>query len=322
MTIEKEKLINMYRTMVRIRNFEERIREDFAAGKIAGFVHLSSGQEACSTGTCANLRPDDYITSNHRGHGHLIAKAGNKYPLNKMVAEIYGKKTGLHKGKGGSQHLVDMSVGDLGADGIQGSAALTAVGGALSAKLRGTDQVVVGFIGDGTLNTGGFHEALNLAAAWKLPFICICENNGWGASVSVDVCTNLARIVDRALGYGIPGVAVDGNDVIAVYEAVAEAVARARRGEGPSLIECKTCRWYGHYEGDTQAYRPKGEVEECIKRDPIPRFKKKLIGMRVLTEKEVDKIHQEAVSEMERALTFAKESPFPGIEEVVTDVYV
>jgi len=320
MAIEKEKLINMYRTMVRIRNFEERIREDFAAGKIAGFVHLSSGQEACSTGACANLRPDDYITSNHRGHGHLIAKAGNKYSLDKMVAEIYGKKTGLHKGKGGSQHLVDMSVGDLGADGIQGSAALTAVGGALSAKLRGTDQVVVGFIGDGTLNTGGFHEALNLAAAWKLPFICICENNGWGASVSVDVCTNLARIVDRALGYGIPGVAVDGNDVIAVYEAVAEAVARARRGEGTTFIEARTCRLRGHFEGDSQEYRGQ-EKDDCVKKDPIPRFRKKLMEMGVLTDKEAEAIYQEAREEIEKAVKFAEESPLPDPEDVVTDVY-
>ena len=319
MTIEKEKLIDMYRVMIRIREFEEVVRKGFAAGDIPGFVHMSQGQEAIPAGACANLRRDDYMTSNHRGHGHLLAKGGR---TDIMMAEIFGRKTGFHKGKGGSMHLTDLDVGAISCDGILGTPLMIANGALVSARLLGTDQVALSFIGDGSLNTGGFHEGLNMASTWKLPLVYVCENNTYGNATFIYDTTNLTNLVDRALGYGIPGVAVDGNDVIAVYEVVAEAVARARRGEGPSLIECKTCRWYGHFEGDTQAYRPKGEVEECIKRDPIPRFKKKLIGMRVLTEKEVDKIHQEAVSEMERALTFAKESPFPGIEEVVTDVYV
>jgi len=319
MEIEKEKLLWMYRTMVRIRTFEERIGEEFAKGKIPGFVHLGSGQEANPTGVCANLRPDDYITSNHRGHGHLIAKG---LALDVMTAEVFGKKTGVNKGKAGSQHLTDMDVGCLGAEGIQGTPVPVAVGAALSAKLRGTDQVAVAFIGDGTLNTGRFHEGLNLAAAWKLPFICYCENNIWAESTNIYEATALTNITDRAVGYGIPGVAVDGNDVLVVYEVVHEAVARARRGEGPTFIEGKTCRQRGHFEGDTHLYRTQEEKDECKRRDPIPRFRKRLIEMGVLTEQEADKIHQDVKENMERAVKFAEESPFPEAEEVYTDEFV
>jgi TPP-dependent pyruvate/acetoin dehydrogenase alpha subunit len=318
MDIEKEKLVWMYRTMIRIRTFEERVGEEFAAGKIPGFVHLSSGQEANPTGVCANLRPDDYITSNHRGHGHLIAKG---LKLDVMTAEVFGKKTGVNKGKAGSQHLTDMAVGCLGAEGIQGTPVPVAVGAALSAKLRGTDQVAVAFIGDGTLNTGRFHEGLNLAAAWKLPLICYCENNIWAESTNIYDVTALTNITDRAVGYGVPGVAVDGNDVLAVYEAVHEAVARARRGEGPTFIEGRTCRRRGHFEGDTHLYRAQEEKDECRKRDPIPRFRKKLIEMGVLTEGEADKIDQEVAEEMDKAVKFAEESPFPEPEEVYADEF-
>lgn len=318
MDIEKEKLVWMYRTMVRIRTFEERVGEEFAAGKIPGFVHLSSGQEANPAGVCANLRPDDYITSNHRGHGHLIAKG---LKLDVMTAEVFGKKTGVNKGKAGSQHLTDMAVGCLGAEGIQGTPVPVAVGAALSAKLRGTDQVAVAFIGDGTLNTGRFHEGLNLAAAWKLPLICYCENNIWAESTNIYDVTALTNITDRAVGYGIPGVAVDGNDVLAVYEAVREAVARARRGGGPTFIEGRTCRRRGHFEGDTHLYRTQQEKDECRKRDPIPRFRKKLIEMGVLTDGEADRIDQEVAEEMEKAVKFAEESLFPEPEEVYADEF-
>ena len=256
MEIGKEKLIWMYETMVRIRIFEERIGDEFAAGKIPGFVHLSSGEEANPVGVCANLRLEDYITSNHRGHGHLIAKG---LPLDIMTAEIFGKATGVNKGKAGSQHLTDMAVGCLGAEGIQGTPVPVAAGAALSAKLRGTDQVAVAFIGDGTLNTGRFHEGLNMAAAWKLPLICYCENNGFAETTKIYESTALTDISQRAVGYGIPGIAVDGNDVLAVYEAVREAVARAKRGEGPTFIEGRTCRRRGHFEGDTHLYRSKEE---------------------------------------------------------------
>jgi pyruvate dehydrogenase E1 component alpha subunit len=318
MDIEKEKLVWMYRTMVRIRTFEERVGEEFAAGKIPGFVHLSSGQEANPTGVCANLRPDDYITSNHRGHGHLIAKG---LKLDVMAAEVFGKKTGVNKGKAGSQHLTDMAVGCLGAEGIQGTPVPVAVGAALSAKLRSTDQIAVAFIGDGTLNTGRFHEGLNLAAAWKLPLICYCENNIWAESTNIYDVTALTNITDRAVGYGVPGVAVDGNDVLAVYESVHEAVARARRGEGPTFIEGRTCRRRGHFEGDTHLYRTQAEKDECLKRDPIPRFRKKLIEMVVLTEGETDRIDQEVTEEMDKAVKFAEESPFPETEEVYADEF-
>jgi len=321
MAIEKEKLIDMYRMMVRIRTFEQKMGDDFAAGKIPGFVHLSAGQEANPTGVCANLRPDDIITSNHRGHGHVIAKGGNQYSLAPMVAEIYGRKTGVNKGKAGSQHLSDLDIGVLVAEGIQGTPLTLAVGAALTAKLKGTDQVVVGFIGDGTLNTGRFHEGMNMASAWKLPLICYCENNIYAETTNIYEATNLTQITDRAVAFNIPGVSVDGNDVLAVYEVVAKAVARARKGEGPTFIEGKTCRFRGHFEGDTDLYRTQAEKDECAKRDPIPRFRKKLIEIRVLTEKEADNIHQEVAEEMDKAVKFALESPFPDPKEVLTDVY-
>jgi TPP-dependent pyruvate/acetoin dehydrogenase alpha subunit len=321
MNIDKGKLLDMYRMMVRIRVFEEKLAEDFAAGKIPGFVHLSVGQEANPTGVCANLRRDDIITSNHRGHGHVIAKGGNDYSLAPMMAEIYGKKTGVNKGKAGSQHLSDLEIGVLVAEGIQGTALTLAVGAALTAKMKGTDQVTVGFIGDGTLNTGRFHEGMNMASAWKLPMICYCENNVYAESTNIYDSTNLTNITDRAAAFNVPGVAVDGNDVLAVYETVAEAVARARRGEGPTFIEGKTCRQRGHFEGDTHLYRDQKNKDECKKRDPIPRFEKKLIEMGVFTKADAEKIHQEVVAEVSEAEKFALDSPFPDAKEVLTDVY-
>jgi TPP-dependent pyruvate/acetoin dehydrogenase alpha subunit len=321
MNIEKEKLLDMYRMMLRIRVFEEKLAQDFAAGRIPGFVHLSVGQEANPTGVCANLRRDDIITSNHRGHGHVIAKGGNDYSLAPMMAEIYGKKTGVNKGKAGSQHLSDLEIGVLVAEGIQGTALTLAVGAALTAKMKGTDQVAVGFIGDGTLNTGRFHEGMNMASAWKLPMICYCENNIYAESTNIYDVTNLTNITDRAAAFNIPGVTVDGNDVLAVYETAAEAVARARRGEGPTFIEGKTCRQRGHFEGDAHLYRDQKNKDECKKRDPIPRFKKKLIEIGIFTEADAEKIYTEVVTEVNEAEKFAVESPFPDTSEVLTDVY-
>ena len=317
MPIEKEKLIEMYRTMVRIRTFEEGALKGFSAGDI-GTIHLYIGEEATATGACANLRPDDYITSTHRGHGHLIAKGGK---TDRMMAELYGKKTGYCKGKGGSMHIADVDRGILGANGIVGAGIPIAAGAALSAKMRGTDQVVICFFGDGAANTTRFHEGINLASIWKLPVVYVIENNQYAESTPISYAANIANLADRAAAYGIPGITVDGNDVLAVYEAVGEAVARARKGEGPALVEGKTYRYRGHFEGDQQTYKTKNEVEEWMKKDPIPRFKKKLIEMGVLTEKEADKIHQEAVKEIDEAVKFAEESPFPGPEEVLTDVY-
>jgi len=318
LAIEEDKLMWMYRTMVRIRTFEKRVQKEFAAGHIPGFAHLYIGEEAVATGTCANLKADDYVTSTHRGHGHVIAKGGK---TDLMMAEIYGKKTGYNKGKGGSMHIANVDIGMLGANAIVGAGLTIAGGAALSAKLRGTDQVCVCFFGDGAINTARFHEGLNLASIWKLPVVFICENNLYAESTSISYATNIANIADRAVAYGIPGRTVDGNDVLAVYEASGKAITQARRGDGPTLIVCQTYRWQGHYEGDMQTYKTKEEVEKWVKKDPIPRFRKDLIGKQVLTEKEADKIYLEIEEEIEKAVKFAEESPFPSPEETLEDVY-
>lgn len=318
MTIKEDKLIDMFEAMVRIRRFEERVVEEFAAGKVLGFFHLYIGEEAIAVGACANLRDDDYITSTHRGHGHLIAKGGR---TDKMMAEIYGKKDGYCKGKGGSMHIADMDIGIMGANGIVGAGLTIAAGAALSAKMRGTDQVTICFFGDGASNTTRFHEGINLASIWKLPVVYVCENNLYGISLSQSKHQNITNIADRATAYGIPGVVVDGNDVTAVYETVGEAVARARKGEGPTLIECKTYRHRAHFEGDPDVYRPKEEIENWVKKDPIPRFRKQLIEMGILTEKKADKIDREIQKEIDGAVKFAEKSPLPASEETLEDVY-
>jgi len=321
MAIEKEKLIDMYRMMVRIRAFEDKLAADFGAGKIPGFVHLSQGQEANGTGVCANLRREDIITSTHRAHGHVVAKGGNDYSLAPMMAEIYGKSTGVNKGKAGSQHLSDLDIGVLVAEGIQGTALTMGVGAALSLKMKDTDNVAVAFIGDGTLNTGRFHEGMNMASAWKLPLICYCENNVFAESTNIYDSTNLNNITDRAAAFNIPGIAVDGNDVLAVYEVAAEAVARARKGDGPTFIEGKTCRQRGHFEGDADLYRTDTDRDECRKKDPIVRFRKKLVEMGAVTEADADKINAEVQQEIDEAEKFALDSPVPDIKEVLTDVF-
>lgn len=321
MAVEKEKLMWMYRTLVRCREFEESLLKEYKAGHIPGFFYFAQGEEAIGVGSIAGLRPDDYVTSTHRTtSGHLLAR-GEK--TERMMAQAFGKETSVNKGRAPTFHFINLDLGHLGllASGSLGSQLVIACGPALSAKLADTDQVTLCFFGDGVINTGRFHEAVNLASAWKLAVVFICENNTWAESTSIYDTTNLTRLTDRAVGYGIPGVAVDGNDVLAVYEAVSEAIRRARMGEGPTFIEAKTCRWYGHLLEDTQTYRTKEEIDECIKKDPLPRFRKKLMEMAVLTDKEADKIHQEAIEEMDKAIKFALESPFPKPEEVATDVY-
>lgn len=313
-----EKLVWMYGTMVRHREFEDRLLEAYEDGFIPGHIHLSQGQEAISVGAICAMRPDDYFTSNHRGHGHLIAR-GQKTTV--LMAEIYGKKTGICKGKGGTMHLADLDLGNLGADGILGTGLVMAPGAALAIKMRGTDQVVLCFFGDGCLNTARFHEGVNLASAWRLPVVFVLESNTYSESTNIYTTTNLTNLTDRAIGYGIPAVCVDGNDVVAVYEAVSNAIARARRGDGPSFIECKTCRQRGHNEGDPQKYRTKEELEECKRRDPLPRLRKKLNTMGLLTAETADKIYEEAKEEMGEAIQFAEESAFPEPGETYTDVY-
>ena len=319
MELNKEQLISLLRTMLTIRNFELRLSELFAAGKIPGFVHLCAGQEAVAAGVCANLRKDDYITSNHRGHGHCIAKGGD---LKRMMAELFAKSTGYCKGKGGSMHIADLDLGILGANGIVGGGLAIAPGAGLSAKLRGTDQVTACFFGDGASNEGTFHEGVNLASVWHLPVIFVCENNLYGISTRQDQHQNVQDVSDRARAYGIPGVTVDGNDVMAVYETVYESVKRARTGEGPTLIECKTYRQRGHFEGDPMAYRSREEMEEWRKKDPLHRFQARLLEMSVLTEPDIETMEQEIRDRIEEAVCYAENSPSPDLAEMLKDVYV
>ncbi len=318
MAVAKKELLDMYRIMVRIRRFEERVSQEFAAGNIPGSVHVYIGEEAVATGAIARLRTDDYIMSTHRGHGHLIAKGGQ---INLMMAELFAKKTGYCQGKGGSMHIADLDIGMLGAAGIVGSGIPIATGAGLSARLRGTDQVTICFFGDGASNIGRFHEGINLAAVWKLPVIFICENNLWAVSVPTSTSLAIPDIADRGAGYGIPGVVVDGQDAMAVYDAVGEAVARARKGEGPTLIEAKTYRYHGHFEGDAGTYRPKDEIEKWMARDPIRIFQEQLINTKELTVKQAEEIDREILAEIDKAVQFAKESPFPEPEEALNNVY-
>jgi len=316
--VENEKLLEMYRQMLTIRFFEEKVFELYGQNLVPGTIHLYTGEEAVAVGVCANLRRDDYITSTHRGHGHCIAKGAK---LEKTMAEILGRKTGYCKGKGGSMHIADFSIGMLGATAVVGAGIPIAAGAGLSIRLRGTDQVVACFFGEGASNQGTFHEGINLAAVWNLPVVFVCENNLYAMGTRQSRVMIIENIADRAVAYGIPGVAVDGNDVLAVYEAARVAVERARGGEGPTLIECKTYRQKGHSRFDPAAYRPKEEVETWLKRDPIARFQTKLFEMGVLTQAEVEKLVQEAKKAVDEATKFALESPFPEPEEALEDVY-
>jgi len=317
--VEKTKLIEMYRQMLTIRFFEEKVFELYGQNLVPGTIHLYAGEEAVAVGVCANLHRDDYITSTHRGHGHCIAKGAD---LGKVMAEILGKKEGYCKGKGGSMHIADFTIGMLGATAVVGAGIPIAAGAGLSIKLRSTDQVVACFFGEGASNQGTFHEGINMAAIWKLPVVFVCENNLYAMGTRQSLVMSVENIADRAVAYGIPGVTVDGNDVLAVYEAASEAVNRARRGGGPTLIECKTYRQKGHSRFDPAAYRPKKEVEEWLKKDPIPRLKTKLVEMSVLTEEEDERLRRKAKADVEEAVKFAMESPFPESEEALEDVYV
>jgi pyruvate dehydrogenase E1 component alpha subunit len=319
MSIPKKKMIEIYTTMVKIRMFETKVSELFAANKIPGVVHLYIGEEAVAAGVCAVLKKEDYITSTHRGHGHLLAKGGE---IKRMLAELFGKKTGYCKGKGGSMHIADIDLGILGANGIVGGGPPLAAGAALAAKYRNQDAVAVSFFGDGASNQGTTHEAMNLAACWKLPVIFVNENNMYGLSACTSATLCIADVADRASAYGMPGVVVDGNDVIAVYEAAAEAVRRGRKGLGPTLIECKTYRHRGHTEGDPgTAYRSRDEVEEWKKKDPIPRLEKRLIETKVLTRKQMEGIRDTIDTEIQEGARFAEESPYPDASDITADVY-
>ncbi len=318
MSHSKEIMVKMYTTMNRIRMFESMLQEYFAAGKIPGFVHLYLGEEAVAVGACSCLTDRDSITSTHRGHGHLIAKGGD---LKLMMAEIFGKSTGYCKGKGGSMHIADFDLGILGANGIVGGGGPLATGAALAAKYKKTDDVTICFFGDGASNQGTTQESLNMASAWKLPVVFVNENNGYG--ISCPQCKSMAvtDIADRAAAYDMPGVVVDGNDVLAVHEAVGEAVKRARRGEGPTLVECKTYRWRGHFEGDACTYRCTEELNEWMAKDPIPRFEEKLVESGLATAEELEGVKAAVKKELDAALEFAQSSPLPELSALLDDVY-
>lgn len=314
----KEFLLSLYRTMVRIRSFELKAEELFLQGKLPGFIHLYIGEEAIAVGAMANLRKDDYITSTHRGHGHMIAKGAS---MDRMMAELYGKRTGYCKGKGGSMHIADVSIGVLGANGEVGGGLPIAVGAAMGLKMLNKDSVVISFFGDGASNRGSFHESLNWASIYNLPVIFLCENNQFASTARVKETTSVENISDRAVGYNMKGVTIDGNDVLKVYETVKEAVDRARNGGGPTLIEAKTYRIKGHFVGDPMLYRDQKEVEEFWKREPIGKFENYLFENGLIEINEKDKIWNEAKREVEEAVKFAEESEYPNPEEALEDLF-
>jgi acetoin:2,6-dichlorophenolindophenol oxidoreductase subunit alpha len=314
----REVSLGFYREMLRIRQFELKAAELFMQGLMAGNIHTCAGQEATAVGACRALRSTDFITSTHRGHGHCLAKGGNSAI---MMAELFGKATGYCKGKGGSMHIVDVGLGILGANGIVGAGIPIAAGSALASRIRGTDEVTLAFFGDAASNQGTFHEALNMASAWQLPCVFVCENNRYGVSVCIDRVCNVQDIAARAVAYDIPGVTVDGNDVFAVYEAVKAAAERARSGGGPTLVECKTYRHRGHYEGDPQVYKPQEEIDEWKLLDPVTRMRAALLQTVPADPAEVDAIEAEVRAEIEAAVEFAKNSPYPDAGQVTADVY-
>jgi acetoin:2,6-dichlorophenolindophenol oxidoreductase subunit alpha len=318
--ISNETLLDLHRRMVRIRRFEENAGKLMEDGKIPGALHLYVGEEAVASGVMVNLTDADQITSTHRGHGHCIAKGG---AFDRMFAELFGRSTGYCKGKGGSMHISNMELGILGANGIVGGGPPIAMGAAFSNKFRKTKDVAVCFFGDGASNEGSFHEAANMAALYKLPAIFVCENNGYGEYTPQANHQAIVDVADRAPGYGMPGVIVDGMDVMAVYEAAGEAIARARAGEGPTLLECKTYRYFDHVgvRGMGLTYRTDEEVEEWRKKDPIETFESRLAEQGILSAEAAQAVHDETMAEIKSAIKFAEDSPFPAPSAVTEDVY-
>ena len=317
--LNKDTFLWMWRTMTTIRRFEEQSRREADAGKLRG-MHSSIGQEAVPTGICAHLRDDDYVLGNHRSHHHCIAKGVD---LNEMMAELLGKSTGTNKGKGGTMHIADINKGMLGANGVVGSNIPVATGVALSAKVRGTDQVSVVFFGDGASSQGVLHESMNLASVWKLPALFVCENNRYAESTPFEFTVAGASVANRAAGYDMPGVLVDGQDAIEMHEVAGEAVARARRGEGPTLIEAQTYRYQGHFGADDPlGYRSEEEEAYYRGRDCLARLRERIIDGGIAAESELEAIEAECVRAIQAAVQFADDSPFPEPDELMTDVYV
>jgi acetoin:2,6-dichlorophenolindophenol oxidoreductase subunit alpha len=313
-----EKLRAALKKMYLIRRFEEGAEECYTRGLIHGTMHLSIGQEASAMATCMELTDDDKITSTHRGHGHCIAKGAE---VSRMFAEFFGKESGYCHGRGGSMHIADIKTGNLGANGIVGGGLPIAVGSALTAKRLGKSDVTICFFGDGANNEGAFHEALNMASVWKLPVIFVCENNKYGMSTSIERSTAVANISERGAAYSMPGVTVDGNDFSAVAEAVHAAAARARAGDGPSLVENLTYRWRGHSKSDRNRYRTKDEIEEWMGRDPIEQFRGELIAHGVLDEAGAEAIAESAMAEVQAGIEFAKSGTAPEIKDLTRNVY-
>lgn len=319
-TLSTDQLLHAYRVMRTIRAFEERLHVEFATGEIPGFVHLYAGEEASAAGVMAHLHDDDCIASTHRGHGHCIAKGVD---VHGMMAEIYGKKTGVCQGKGGSMHIADLEKGMLGANGIVGAGAPLAAGAALAAKLKGSDAVAVAFFGDGGSNEGAVFEAMNLAAVWNLPCLFVAENNGYAEATAANWSVACDHIADRAAGFGMPGVTVDGFDFFAVHEAAGAAIERARAGEGPSLIEVKLTRYYGHFEGDAQTYRDPDEVKHYREtRDCLKQFRERTCHAGLLSASDLDAIDAEVEARIEDAVQRAKNDPKPEPDDLLRDVYV
>lgn len=314
----KETALWIYERMCLIRNLEERVVDGLMKAKIPGIAHLYEGEEAIAVGACAQLTDRDYITSTHRGHGHCIAKGVD---VKKMVAELYGRATGACKGKGGSMHIADIDKGMLGANGIVGAGGPIACGAGLSAKTRGSDQVTVCFFGDGAAEQGTMHEAMNFANVLKLPVIFMCENNGYAESTPASYHCSVGDICSRAVAYGMPGVKIDGADAFAVYEATGTAVDRARRGEGPTLIEAKAFRYYGHYVGDPKKYMTKEEMDGHRASDPIDKFRKRVLQDGLATAAELEKLDRRVKATLDEAVDYAESSPWPAPEELSKDVY-
>jgi acetoin:2,6-dichlorophenolindophenol oxidoreductase subunit alpha len=316
--LPREKLAWMLQRMCEIRYFEEKAEDLYIRGQVHGTMHLSIGQEAGSVGSIATLRPTDLIIHHHRGHGHTIAKGAD---LTIMMAEFLGRETGYCRGRGGSMHIADIAGGNLGATGVVGGGIPTAVGIALALQMRRSDQILLSYFGDGATNEGEFHESLNMASTWKLPVVFICDNNQYGMSMHVSKVMNVEHISTRAASYGIPGKTVDGNDVLAVYEAVLEADERARSGEGPSLVDCLSYRWRGHSKSDRNLYRTAQEIDDWKHKCPIKRFKKVLVEAAVMTSDEVEALDQAAKTAVDRAAEEALTFPEPSPENMEDEVF-
>src|ERR1700759_4500121 len=310
--------LSRFRTMALIRAFETRVAELYRDGEIPGFVHTSLGQEAVAAGSCAALEPDDYLTTTHRGHGHVLAKGAN---VDRMMAELFGKSAGLGRGKGGSMHVADPAIGILGANAIVGAGMPLAVGAGLSSKLLRQNRVAVAFFGEGAVNQGTFHESLNLAAVWDLPVVFVCENNTYAEFSDSRTMTRVPAVVDRAAAYGVDAIRVDGNDVEAVFEVVSAAVERCRGGRGPALVEAETYRWHGHYEGDAQPYKPREEAAQWRDRDPVTLAAARLVATELQSEPALSALHEEVRAAVDAAVEFARGAALPDIEEAYQHVY-